>query len=235
MPPHLIAVGTSAGGVLALSEFVSCLPANLPAPIVVVQHLPKDHRSLLREVLQRRTTLEVKWAQDGAPLRGGTVTLTRPDRYTQVSVGPCLTLSARIPDLGLRCPADVLFRSVAESFGAGAIGIVMTGCLADGASGSRAIRSAGGRVFAQDPDCCQHSDMPIAAMQTGGVDLFLSVRALAAAVTAITMVPGASRLLAVGEGYRTALAERARTRRARYSFRVNADEPGLTWGGELPR
>jgi two-component system chemotaxis response regulator CheB len=102
-----------------------------------------------------------------------------------------------------------LFQGVAEYFGSRAIGIILTGCLDDGARGSDAIRHAGGRIFVQDPDSCEQSGMPLAAMRTGAVDFCLSLQALAAVVIAITMVRGASALFAVGELHRRSLAAQA--------------------------
>jgi two-component system chemotaxis response regulator CheB len=108
-----------------------------------------------------------------------------------------------------RTSGNVLFQSLAESFGTRAIGIVLTGCLSDGAAGTSAIRNAGGRVFVQAPEHCEYADMPSAAMRTGAVDLALSVRSLAAAITAIVTVPGASGVFTVGDSYRQALATQA--------------------------
>lgn len=112
--------------------------------------------------------------------------------------------------------ADVLFQSLASRLGKRAIGIVLSGCLYDGAAGVTAIRSAGGHVFVHNPDACQHCSMPLAAMSTGAVDLSLPVRTLAAAATAITMAPGGSTLFTVRDHYRASIAKQAWAQRDRF-------------------
>lgn len=214
--PSVVAIAASAGGVEALSRFVSLLPADFPAPVLIVQHLARNRHSRLREVLQRCTSLTVNWAEESVAPIPGAVYLAPPNRHMSLQIDGRLSISAEPLVQGFRPAANVLFRSVAARVGDRAIGIVLTGCLSDGAEGAEAIRNAGGRVFVQHPDSCQHSSMPLATMQTGAVDFCLSLPVLAAIITAITMAPGASSLFEVGEAYRRVIAEQARSHPGRF-------------------
>lgn len=230
MPPYagrILAIAASAGGIEALSEFVHHLPACLPAPVVVVQHLAPNRTSHLREILQRRTSLPVEWAVHGGSLSAGRIYLAPPDRHVIVEPEGVLTVSCGPAVERVRPSADVLFRSVAACFGPRAVGIVLTGCLGDGAQGAHAIRHEGGRVLVQQPELCPYPTMPLAAMQTGAVDFCLSVKNLAAAATAIISVPGAAELFTVGERHRHKIAAQAWTHPDRFYFSDGFDNTAL--------
>lgn len=204
-----VAVAASAGGVSALGQFLSQLPRGFPVPVFVVQHLSRYRRSHLREVLQRRTPLRVVWAEDCDSPEPGTVYLAPPNRHISIRSDGMLSVDAGPLVHRVRPAANVLFHSVASYFGSRAIGVILTGCLDDGAEGAQAIRQAGGRIFVQDPYSCEQSAMPLAAMRTGAVDFCLSMRALSSLVIAITMVRGAAALFTVGDIHRRSLAEQA--------------------------
>jgi two-component system chemotaxis response regulator CheB len=225
-PGYAVVIAASAGGIEALSEFTSYLPEQLPAPLLVAQHLARDRKSHLREVLQRRTALEVRWAEDGMRFAPGELYLAPPNSHLSVRSGGMLAVCPGTNDPEFRPSADVLFRSAATVFGKQTIGIVLTGCLNDGAVGAAAIRKEGGRIFVQDPELCPYSSMPLAAIQLSAVDLVLPLRALAAAVTAITMVRGATGLFSVHDTYRAALAHKAHTNPDRYYLRVPSELAG---------
>lgn len=208
-PSHVVAVVASAGGVQALSNLVSYLPAQLPAPILIAQHLPVPRRSFLRDILQRKSRIAVRWAETGQSIAAGGVYIAPPGAHMRVTSDREIRLSEEPRNEQYQPSGNVLFQSVAESFGTQAIGIVLTGCLSDGSSGACAIYNAGGRVFVQAPEFCDYADMPFAAMRTGAVDLALPVRSLAAVITAIVTVPGASGIFTVGDSYRHRLAGRA--------------------------
>ena len=207
---HAVAVAASAGGVAALSVFVSHLPEDFFAPIVVAQHLAADKPSFLRNILQRSGPMPVEWAEPGQLVAPGSIYIAPPGVHIEITRDGAVRLFENEPGGRYRPSGNILFESLAQSFGPGAIGIVLSGSLNDGAAGARAIRNAGGRVFVQSPECCEHADMPIAALLTGAVDLALPVRFLAAAVTGLVMVPGASGVFTVGDSYRESLADAAR-------------------------
>src|SRR5439155_4683787 len=124
---------------------LSDLPAEYPAAVVVVQHIDPNHRSMMAHVLSRRTRMKVQEAADTEPLRAGTVYVAPPDRHLLVNRDATLSLSGSERVRFVRPSADVLFDSVAHSFGPRAVAVVLTGTGHDGADGVTAIHRCGGR------------------------------------------------------------------------------------------
>ena len=123
----LVAIAASAGGLNALSEVLSALPANFPATIVIVQHLDPRHRSLMADILSRRTPLKVKQAQEGDCLELGMVYIAPPNRHLLVNPDKTLSLTQSELVHFVRPSADLLFDSVAGSHKEQAIAVVLTG------------------------------------------------------------------------------------------------------------
>lgn len=184
-------MAASAGGLSALSQVLSSLPANLPVAIVVVQHLHPRHRSLMAEILSRRTSLQVKQAEDGDRLNPKTVYIAPPDRHLLVNPDSTLSLSQSELVHFVRPSADLLFESVAASFKGRAIAVVLTGSGSDGAMGVQAIKKMGGKVIVQDRESSDFFGMPSAAIRTGDIDLVLPLGEIATALIALIMEGGA--------------------------------------------
>ncbi|MEV0319287.1 chemotaxis protein CheB [Streptomyces sp. NPDC050658] len=178
----VVAVASSAGGIQALAKILGDLGKKLPVPVLVVQHLDPRHRTLLAEVLARRTELTVKLARDQETVEPGTVYLAPPDRHLLVSPEGTLSLSNSKLVHFVRPSADLLFESVAGAYGEGAIACVLTGTGVDGAMGVDAVRSQGGTVIVQDPETAQFDGMPSAAVATGAADFVLRLEEIAAAI-----------------------------------------------------
>jgi two-component system chemotaxis response regulator CheB len=193
----LVALATSAGGLAALTELLSRLPAEFPAAITVVQHVAPHTPRLLASILDQRTPLRVRTAEAGDRLQPGCVYVAPPDRHLRVTAFRTVSLGQDNRVRFVRPAADPLFHSAAASFGSRALGVVLTGCGEDGAAGVRAIRSAGGTVIAQDPSGCHRASMPRAAIRTGCVDFVLSLPAIAPALLALVTVPGAAQLFGI--------------------------------------
>src|SRR5437763_4916983 len=140
----VVAVAASAGGLSACCELLAHLPGDLPAAIVLVQHLDPKHPSLMAEILARRTRLRVKQAEDGDHLALGVVYVAPPDHHLLVDGDGALSLTRTAPVHFVRPSADLLFASVAESYGGRALAVVLTGSGRDGATGVRAIKAHGG-------------------------------------------------------------------------------------------
>jgi two-component system chemotaxis response regulator CheB len=176
-PPGLdfdvVALASSAGGLNALTKILSNLPEDFPAAIVVVQHLAPRHRSLMADILSRRTPLPVKEAREGDRLRPGAVFIAPPDRHLLVNPDGSLSLSQAEMVHFVRPSADLLFESVAASFRDHALAVVLTGMGSDGTTGLRAVKKVGGTVIAQDEASSEFFGMPHAAIHTGQVDFVL--------------------------------------------------------------
>jgi two-component system chemotaxis response regulator CheB len=166
----IVAIGASAGGVEALTTIIGSLPADFPAPIAVVMHIPAESPSFLPAILSRRGALQAKHAEDGETLRNGVVYVAPPDRH--ILIDPDLTVrTPRGPRENRHRPAvDPLFRSAALAFGSHAIGTVLSGNLDDGTAGLIAIKKCGGIAIVQDPDEAMYPGMPQNAIEHVDVD-----------------------------------------------------------------
>lgn len=175
-----VVVGTSAGGVEALSTLLPALPPRLRPPLFVVLHVPRDRPSLLVDLLGRRCAVPVVEAEDKMPVQEGTVYVAPPDYHLLIDEGPRLSLSVDPPVNFSRPSIDVLFESAADVFGAGLVGIILTGASRDGASGLRAIRDAGGATVVQAPQDARVPFMTEAAIREIPVDHVLPLEGIAA-------------------------------------------------------
>jgi len=178
---EVIAIATSAGGLKALSQVLAALPHDFPPAIVVVQHLDPRHRSLMADILSRRSTLPVKEAAESEKLRPGTVYIAPPNKHLLVNPDGSLSLTQSELVHFVR-PSE----SVAGSFKNRAIAVVLTGTGSDGSMGVQAIKKMGGTVIAQDESSSEFYGMPNAAVQTGCVDFILSLSEIPPAL--ITLV-----------------------------------------------
>ncbi|MEV5980704.1 chemotaxis protein CheB [Streptomyces sp. NPDC052114] len=178
----IVALASSAGGISGLVKLLGGLDADLPVPILVVQHLDPRHRTVLADILDRRTTLRVKLADADEAAVPGTVYIAPPDRHLLVGTGGVLSLSSTELVHFLRPSADLLFESVAGAYGPQAIACVLTGTGSDGAMGVDAVKSRGGTVIVQDPETAEFKGMPSAAVGTGSVDYVLPLDEIAAVI-----------------------------------------------------
>ncbi len=182
----IVLVAASAGGLNALSLILTNLPGDFPAPIVVVQHVSPSRPSLLAEILDRRTSLVVKQAEDGESLFAGIVYIAPPNQHLLVNSDGSLSLSNSEKERFVRPAADVLFKSVAASFFTQIIAVVLTGMDGDGAIGVKAISQIGGTIIVQDEATSLFFGMPSSAIATGCVDLILPLDAIA--ITLLNLV-----------------------------------------------
>lgn len=160
----MVAVAASAGGVEALTGFVASLPADFPAPVLVVLHIPPTGVSVLPRILDRAGKLPARHPPDDEPLTGGVILVAPPDRHLAVD-GDRVRVLAGPAENGHRPAADVLLRSVAESFGPRSAGVVLSGMMDDGAAGLRAVGAVGGLMLVQDPGEAAFPHMPQAAIE----------------------------------------------------------------------
>jgi two-component system chemotaxis response regulator CheB len=184
---RIIAIAASAGGLKALSQVLSQLPANFAVPIMVVQHLDPKHQSLMAEILSRRTPLSVKQAEQGEIIQAGEIYIAPPNYHVTVAPDGKLTLNQSALMNFVRPCADVLFTSVAISYPNQAIAIVLTGTGKDGAAGIEAIQQSGGMVIVQDSATAEFSGMPNAAIRTGAVDRILPLADIAPVLVTAVM------------------------------------------------
>jgi two-component system chemotaxis response regulator CheB len=186
----VIGVAASAGGLAALSALLQALPAGFPAAVLVVQHLDPRHKSLLADILQRRSGLTVRQARGGERLAPGDIYLAPPDHHLLVDAGGTLSLSTAERVRHVRPSADLLFAALAESFGPRAVAVVLSGSGRDGADGVLAVKRAGGTVIVQDVATSEFTGMPEAAIASGAADRVLPLPEIGAALVELAAAGG---------------------------------------------
>lgn len=167
--PGIVVVGASAGGVGALCSVVQTLPADFPAALLVVLHLPPHSDSALPAILARHGLLPASHPEDGEALEAGRIYVAVPDRHLSVVKGR-IRLSRNASENGFRPAVDVLFRTAARAFGPRVVGVVLTGNLDDGTVGLAAIKRCGGVAVVQDPGSADYPGMPGSAIANVEVD-----------------------------------------------------------------
>jgi two-component system chemotaxis response regulator CheB len=165
----IVVVGTSMGGVEALTSLAAQLPADFPAALFVVMHIAPDAPSVLARILNRSGPLPAKAAEDGEPVARGRIYVAPPDRHLLVRPGH-VHLSRGPRENRSRPAVDVLFRSAAAAYGPRVVGVVLTGLLDDGAAGLFDVKRRGGLAVVQDPDDALYASMPRSALRATDVD-----------------------------------------------------------------
>ena len=163
-PRRAVVIGASAGALDALSALLPMLPRDYPMPLFAVVHLPPDKKSMIASLLAAKCQIAVQEAEDKEVIHSGRAYFAPPDYHLLVEADNRLSLSSEEPVLFSRPSIDVLFESAADVYGAGLVGIILTGANSDGASGLKAVMAAGGTGLVQRPDRAYSEAMPQAAV-----------------------------------------------------------------------
>jgi two-component system chemotaxis response regulator CheB len=176
---RIVAVGASLGGLDALETVLAALPPSFAAAVVLVQHRRADSDGQLVELLGHHSALPVSEPDDKEAMEPGHVYLA-PSNYHLIVERGFFSLSTDPPVWFARPSIDVLFESVADSYGAEAIAVMLTCANEDGAAGARAVKVAGGRVLVQDPATAESPVAPRAVLARTPVDAVLPLDQIAA-------------------------------------------------------
>ncbi|HSQ17123.1 MAG TPA: chemotaxis protein CheB, partial [Anaerolineales bacterium] len=170
----IVGIGASAGGLAAFEAFFSGMPADAEPGMafVLVQHLAPNHKSILTDLIQKSTRMQVFEVEDGMAVRPNCIYIIPPNRDMAFLNGTLQLLEPTAPR-GLRLPIDFVFRSLAQDQHERAICIVLSGTGSDGTLGARAIKGEGGMVMAQTPESTEYDGMPRSVISTGMVDYVL--------------------------------------------------------------
>jgi two-component system chemotaxis response regulator CheB len=182
----VIAIASSTGGVQALHSIIPKLPGNLPLPIVIVQHMPPIFTKSLAESLNSESRLNVIEATHMDKLKAGCVYLAPGGYHMSLRRGTNdvnIHIDKEPESEPLRPSADVLFSSVAETFGKNTLAIVLTGMGNDGTKGLIKLRAQGAKAIAQDKNSSVVYGMPKSAKESAGVDLVLPISQIAEQIT----------------------------------------------------
>lgn len=172
----IVALGASAGGLDALENFFKQCPNNTGTAYVVIQHLSPDHKSMMNELLGRKTAMPVQVIEEGMRIQPNQVFLIPPGHLLYLEAGR-FRLAPKDPSR-LALPIDIFFKSLAQEAERSCIGVILSGTGSDGTRGAQAINTAGGLLLAQDPSQAHFDGMPASVIATGLVDAILPVEEL---------------------------------------------------------
>jgi len=175
----VVVIGCSTGGPRALTEIVPLLPSDLSACVIIVQHMPPRFTTSLAERLNAISAIKVSEAKNGDKVTPGTVYVAPGDFHIRVGRSDTIYLSQESQKHGVRPSVDVLMKSIAETYGRKALGVVLTGMGVDGKEGSKAMKDAGSTVFAEHESSCVVYGMPRAVIESGCADRILTLSVIA--------------------------------------------------------
>ena len=179
---RVVAIGVSTGGPSALNAVIPALPANLPVPVLVVQHMPAMFTRILAERLDALCPLKVAEATDNMPVEPGTVLVAPGDyhmRVTRRAGRDSIALDRSAPENSCRPAVDVMFRSVNEVYGGASVAVVLTGMGQDGCAATRGLKASGAYVIAQDEPSSVVWGMPGAVVRAGLADRVVDLKLVA--------------------------------------------------------
>jgi two-component system chemotaxis response regulator CheB len=174
-PFDVLLVASSTGGPQALARIIPALPADFPAPVAIVQHMPKDFTASLAKRLDSRSQLSVVEATEGLLLQRGMAVVAPGGRHLLLKPdgGLHCTLSEAPPLNSVRPAADFLFLSAADLKGVRALALILTGMGRDGAKGAKALKAKGGYVIAESSETAVVFGMPRSVIEAGAADAVL--------------------------------------------------------------
>jgi chemotaxis methyl-accepting protein methylase/PAS domain-containing protein len=170
----IVGIGASAGGLEALEQFLSHMPAGSGMAFVIVQHLDPTHKGIMPELLQRATSMKVIQIKDRTKVRPDCVYVIPPNKNMSILHG-VLHLFAPSAPRGLRLPIDFFLRSLAQDQQEHSIGVILSGMGSDGTLGLRAIKEKAGLVLVQEPATAKFDSMPRSAIDAGLADIVAPV------------------------------------------------------------
>ncbi len=178
---QLMAIGTSTGGPVALTDVLTQLPANFPLPIVLIQHMPHNFTKAFADRLNRQCKIQVQEAADGDTLKPGLALLAPGGKQMMVSKGKVRIIESD-ERLNYKPCVDVTFGSAAKAFGDKVLSIVLTGMGADGCDGARMLKQAGSTIWSQDQATSVIYGMPMAVYNAGLSDRVLALPEIGGAI-----------------------------------------------------
>lgn len=186
VPIGVLAIGSSTGGPIALAELFGLLPGDLGVPVLITQHMPPMLTKLLAERLDRGSEIKVQEAFDGAVVRPGEAWLAPGDFHmivTREGTDTILRVNKNSPENSCRPAVDVMFRSIADVYGASTLACILTGMGRDGTAGAQVLAKTGATILAQDEASSVVWGMPRAVNEAGLADAVLNLKDMAAAIT----------------------------------------------------
>ena len=186
--PSIVGIGASAGGLEALEELVAAMPADTGLAFVIILHQHRGYKSLLSDLLGRKTSMPVIEVKDRVRLQHNHVYICPPGEYLAALNGT-LQITHTADDNREQLPIDYFLKSLAQDRSERAIGIILSGTGTDGSLGLKAVKAACGMVMVQDPQTAKYAGMPASAIATGEVDYILAAGKMPAQLVAYISGP----------------------------------------------
>lgn len=180
---RVIVLGCSTGGPRALNEVIPMLPGDLPASMLVVQHMPPGFTRSLAQRLDAISEIDIKEAQEGDTMRPGLALLAPGGYHMTVDANGRVTLNQEPTECGLRPAANVTMESAVRSYGQSVLGVVLTGMGHDGTRGTALIKRAGGEVIVEDESTCVVYGMPRSVVESGNADTVVPLPEIAGEIS----------------------------------------------------
>lgn len=180
---RIVAIGTSTGGPRALQEVIPKLPADLPAAVLIIQHMPKGFTHSLAERLNQQSKIRVKEGQFGDRLENGLAILAPGGYHMTLEKGGVIGLNQDAPVWGVRPAVDLLLESIAKNYSGQVLSVILTGMGHDGAEGVAMLKELGGKAIAEDKSTCVVYGMPKSVVDKGLADKILPLHQIAEGIT----------------------------------------------------
>ncbi len=190
---YIVGIGASAGGLEAIDLFFSRMPADSGMSFIVIQHLSPDYKSLMVELLSKKTLMPVHRAEDGMLVEKNTIYLIPPKKNLTISDSRLFLKEQDRFQGGISLPIDLFLQSLAEDAGEKAIAVILSGTGSDGMRGSRMVKEAGGMIMVQTEESAKFDGMPRAAISTGLVDFILPPEEMPAQLQSFIKYPHSSK------------------------------------------
>ena len=189
MPGHdIVVIGTSSGGVEALTQLVGGLPPDFPGSVFIVLHVPARNPSSLPAILSRAGPLSASHATDREAIQPGQISIAPPDFHLLVHDGLVGVVKGPIEHYS-RPAIDPLFRSAAQAYGPRVVGVILSGALRDGSAGLCAVKAWGGTSVIQDPEDALFAPMPRHALNSAPTDYCLPLSGIAPLLVRLVHTP----------------------------------------------
>jgi two-component system, chemotaxis family, protein-glutamate methylesterase/glutaminase len=186
---NLVVIGSSTGGPRALMQIIPFIPADIPAAILIVQHMPAVFTKSLADRIAQASQIEVMEATEESTITKGRALIAPGDFHLVVHDKHNIKLNQEPPHLGVRPSVDITMKSAAKVFGPAVLGVILTGMGTDGTEGAAAIKEKGGRVFAQDEASCAVYGMPHSVARAGHADKVYPIQQMAQKIAEACAVP----------------------------------------------
>jgi two-component system CheB/CheR fusion protein len=170
---HYVGIGASAGGLEAIGDLFSNMPLKSGMAFIVVQHLSPDYKSLMVELLSKKTKIPVHRTEDGMEAKPDNIYMIPPKKNLTIFHGRLILKEKDVIRGSINLPIDIFLRSLAEDKAEKAIAIILSGTGSDGTRGVRAVKENGGMVMVQEESSAKFDGMPRAAISTGVADFIL--------------------------------------------------------------